>query len=97
MSAVCILLHTYGVQRGGNWHFLPILNAYGIDFGIFLFESMQIFNSREVKDVAGVALSKSGANYDGCIENGIEYPAEIRNLPPLHIIYESKKMFSGLQ
>jgi hypothetical protein len=26
-SAVCILLHTYGVQRGGNWHFLPILNA----------------------------------------------------------------------
>ncbi|MDR1542833.1 MAG: hypothetical protein LBS50_00185 [Prevotellaceae bacterium] len=30
-SAVCILLHTYGVQRGGNWHFLPILNAYGIN------------------------------------------------------------------
>ncbi|MDR1544088.1 MAG: hypothetical protein LBS50_06740 [Prevotellaceae bacterium] len=30
-SAVCILLHTYGVQRGENWHFLPILNAYGIN------------------------------------------------------------------
>ncbi|MDR1542948.1 MAG: hypothetical protein LBS50_00775 [Prevotellaceae bacterium] len=36
MSAVCILLHTYGVQRGGNWHFLPILNAYGINFGVYL-------------------------------------------------------------
>jgi RHS repeat-associated protein len=28
------------------------------------------------------------ANYDGCMENGIEYPAEMRNLPPLHKIYD---------
>jgi RHS repeat-associated protein len=28
------------------------------------------------------------ANYDGCMENGIEYPADIRNLPPLHKIYD---------
>ncbi|MDR1545052.1 MAG: hypothetical protein LBS50_11755 [Prevotellaceae bacterium] len=41
MSAVCILLHTYGVQRGENWHFLPILNAYGIDWGIYLRKSVK--------------------------------------------------------
>jgi RHS repeat-associated protein len=27
------------------------------------------------------------ANYDGCEKNGIKYPAEMRNLPPLHRIY----------
>jgi RHS repeat-associated protein len=35
------------------------------------------------------------ANYDGCIENGIEYPAEMRNLPNLHIIYDRTIVGTG--
>jgi RHS repeat-associated protein len=43
--------------------------------------------SKKFTNFAAEYFAKN-ANYYGCMENGIRYPAEMRNLPPLHIIYD---------